>query len=227
MGFFQRTWIYFSFLILFGASVVVLAFNGKYKYTGFGMPLDDTVVVASGSDSGDETNNTPSQENKALYQVSTILNAFILVFVLLELFMRSGLTACLVYPCELQERKGCCIEYTMPTFWKILLALTVVTFVVEAALVVLILGRYQGTDDFPPSTMFQSTNPYINFIRMVVMVGLNLIQVIISAISLVHSKRALARELAEDEEVVKSIERAPSGVGLGGAELQPMPTTTN
>lgn len=159
---------------------------------------------------GELGNNTRLAD--AFASATTVIAAVTTVCVGLELIMRSSMSAFLVYPCEFQKRSFCCWDYTMPTFWLLSLVLTLVNLIVSVAITVLIIVMVgMGAENG------------FKIVRAAVVVGICLIDVIVSAISLKMSRTCLAKEKAEEETDMFDEETVPLEPALEDYDIPKSP----
>jgi hypothetical protein len=168
----QCNWFSFAYFLVFGGSLAICIFNKIQGMDGLG--------------------TTKPRISDAFATATTVIAAITVAAVGVELIMRSSMSAFLVYPCEFQKRTFCCFDYTMPTFWLMCVILSAVNFIVSAALAVLLIIMVGlGTSE--------EETEGIKIVRVAVVVGICVIELIVSAISLKMSRNCLAKEKAEEE----------------------------
>eukprot|EP01113_Clastostelium_recurvatum_P022387 TRINITY_DN266_c0_g1_i2.p1 TRINITY_DN266_c0_g1~~TRINITY_DN266_c0_g1_i2.p1 ORF type:complete len:253 (-),score=59.39 TRINITY_DN266_c0_g1_i2:170-847(-) len=132
---------------------------------------------------------------KVITTVSTIFQAVMIVVICTELIIRGYLSA-FGFPCSFQRREICCLEYKMTTFWKALKIISAVAFPVMVLIAALMIFLDIGTAKISPAKFANST-PF-NLIHTAIMVGVPLLQVILSSIGHYLSKQEYFEQYPEE-----------------------------
>eukprot|EP01112_Ceratiomyxa_fruticulosa_P014727 TRINITY_DN4241_c0_g1_i2.p1 TRINITY_DN4241_c0_g1~~TRINITY_DN4241_c0_g1_i2.p1 ORF type:complete len:229 (+),score=46.14 TRINITY_DN4241_c0_g1_i2:663-1349(+) len=112
------------------------------------------------------------QIGKALTTVSIIFQSAFIALVAVEFVIRMYLSA-FGFPCSFMRREICCLEYKMQTFWKALKILSAISFPIVTVLAVLMVFLEVGMYNWK----------YLDLTRTAIMVGVPLLQLVLSSIA--------------------------------------------
>jgi len=156
----------FAFIFMLALAIGDIYFIEKDGQKGLGPPTKPFHVVQKPivKDSG--------EIGKTLTTVSIIFQSAFIALVAVEFVIRMYLSA-FGFPCSFMRREICCLEYKMQTFWRALKILSAISFPVVTVVAVLMVFLEVGMANWK----------FLDLMRTAIMVGVPLIQLIISSIA--------------------------------------------